>query len=713
MKKVLVIVESATKEKTISKYLKELYKDTKFTVKASAGHICDVVTENFGIDEITFQPVYKIIPDKSKIVKALQEYSEQNDLILLAADNDREGEAIAWHLKNVLKPKNYKRIVFNEITKPALDHAIKNQKDIDMDMVESQKTRRILDRLVGFNISSVLRKSFKYNGTLSAGRVQSVVLGLIVEKESEINSFETQKYWNVLGTFEYDITDAKLYDEKDSIVKITDEKKVKNLLQKKLGVIKEYDVVSKKFKDILDRPDKPFTTSTLQQKASSIGFTIKESMKVAQELYELGHITYMRTDSTNISASFQSKIVDYIGTQYGKGYINNFLNKASKKQKNAQEAHEAIRPTNLVRLPGLNKRQVALYDLIFNRTVAYFMVPAKYKELCMKITEKRMDKSYFMGKSKHLVELGYKAVYETVKSVNNKSIEETFSKLEKLSKIKPVTIVGNCIWTSPPARYSEASIIKKMEDTGIGRPSTYVSIVNILYERKYVNKTDMKGAEMEYTDFVLTGNVLKKRVEKKELYNQKGSLVPSDIGNTISNYLGDKFADVINTKFTSKMETILDFISQGKKKYVDTIKEFHSFIIKKCDSVKSKSPTKPELASFKNQLVIKEKTVVIRDARFGPVIEIPSSQNKKSSYIPLKPYMKLKGISDIKYVTKDDVEFLMKFPIEQKDFTIHYKGYGFYVQKGDRSQTIYPQYFDNILKNDFTFIGKIFKNSKK
>jgi len=710
MKNVLVIVESATKEKTISKYLKELYKDANFTVKASAGHICDVVTENFGIDKNTFQPVYKVIPDKSKVVKMLQEHNKKNDLVLLAADNDREGEAIAWHLKNVLKPKNYKRIVFNEITKPALEQAIKNQKDIDMDMVESQKTRRILDRLVGFNLSTILRKSFKYSGTLSAGRVQSVVLGIIVEKEMEINKFETQKYWNVLGSFEYDITDAKLYDEKDVIIKITDESKVKDLLQKDLGLIKEYDVVSKKFKDILDKPDKPFTTSTLQQKASSIGFTIKETMKVAQELYELGHITYMRTDSTNISVPFQYKIVDFIKSQYGENYLNNPSNSSTKKQKNAQEAHEAIRPTNLVRLPGLNKRQVALYDLIFNRTVAYFMVPAKYKELCMKITEKRMNKKYFMGKSKHLVELGYKIVYEDTKKVDNEGIEETFNKLDKLSKIKPTKIVGNCIWTSPPARYSEASIIKKMEDTGIGRPSTYVSIVNILYDRKYVNKTDMKGPEMDYIDYVLVGNVLKKKLEKKELYNQKGSLVPTEIGITISKYLSGKFNDIINTDFTSDMESGLDEISQGKKTYLDTIKKFHKFITDKCNkTVKSKDVIKPELASYKNEFDIKGKKVLIRDARFGPVIEILNPK----SFIPLKPYMKLKGISEIKHVKKDDVLFLMKFPIDYKGFTINYKGYGFYVEKNRKSQTIYPQYFDNLLKEDYAFVEKILDKSKK
>ena len=706
MKNVLVIVESSTKEKTIANYLKQLFKDVNFTVKASSGHICDVITENFGIDKTSYQPIYQVISDKQKIVSQLKQLSKKQDLVLLASDNDREGEAIAWHLKEVLRPKNYKRIIFNEITKPALEYAIKNQKDIDMNMVESQKTRRILDRLIGFNLSTVLRNTHKFNGTLSAGRVQSVVLGIIVEKEQAIDSFESEKYWNVKGDFEFDITDAKLTDiNSKKILKFDNENFIVALL-KKIKSINEYTVSNKEYKDESESPGLPFTTSTLQQKATSIGFSIKQTMKVAQELYELGHITYMRTDSTNISSTFQVNIVDFIKDNFGDKYLK--MKQSNKKQKNAQEAHEAIRPTSLKRL-DLKSDQKALYDLIFNRTIAYFMIPAVYKQISLTLTHEKLKDMCFLGKTKFLIEKGYKLVYEygSDKKETLKSIDKELHKFGSLNKVKPIEIIGNCIWSSPPTRYTEASMIKKMEDTGIGRPSTYVSIINILYDRRYVTKTDVSGPKKDYTDYVLKNQNIKKKTFSQELYTHKNALYPSDIGKIISSYLSQKFNDIINVNYTSNKETELDEISNGHKTYIDTIRPFHDYITKKCNTLSKGSKT--EIESYSKEMIIDNKKILVRDARYGPVIEIV--QMKK--YIPLGPFMKVKNIQNIKEITKDHVDFLMKYPVKYKDYIIHYKGYGFYVEKDKKTATIYPQYFNDLENNNYEFLEKIFKKIKK
>lgn len=717
--KVLVIVESSTKEKTIKKYLDKAFagKNNVYTVKASGGHICDIVKKNMGVDPKTYEPIYETLKDKSKTIKILKDLSKYNDLTLLASDNDREGEAIAWHLKNILNPKTYKRIVFNEITETALYKAVTNPKDIDMKMVNSQQARRVLDRLVGFNLTKVLWSHFTSQGVLSAGRVQSVVLMLIVSKENDITTFVSEKYWNVMNTFDNGITDAKLYqnnsNQTSNICKFKREKELLSILQL-LKSHNEYTIASNNVKDVLEYPDKPFTTSTLQQKASSHGFTIKETMKVAQELYEQGHITYMRTDSTNLSNDFQQKVSKYIQDNFGQEYEFFGKRKASKQQKNAQEAHEAIRPTKLVRLSKLNPRQNELYNLIFNRTVASMMVPAKYKEMVLQITHKLLTKQhmYFSGKIKHIVELGYKKVYcESEKCNNVKDVSKLFDSFKVNSIVHSVKIIGNCIWTSPPARYNEASMIKSMEDSGIGRPSTYVSILNKLYDRRFVVKTDKVGEEKLYDDYIVTKNGIKKESKRKELYDERSKIVPTESGVTISKFLIEKFNDIINVQFTSNMEDDLDKIAGGGKTYKELIKNFYGFITTKCD-IKKERGSKQSLESYKQCINVKNKECVIRVARYGPVVEILNN-DEKSTYIGLKPYMKMKKISDIKDIQKSDVEFLMKFPINYKEYTIHYKSYGFYVQKNDKTLSVYPKFFDMLKNGKYEFIDIMFDKNKK
>lgn len=713
--KVLVIVESSTKEKTIKKCLESAFskENHSYTVKASGGHICDLVKQNFGLNLKTLQPIYTVLKEKSKTISALRDLVKQTDKVngitLLASDNDREGEAIAWHLQNILKPKKYKRILFNEITKDALYNAVVNPKEIDMKMVNSQQARRVLDRLVGFNLTKMLWQNFSSKSVLSAGRVQSVVLMLITQKENDINAFVSEKYWNMLNTFNNNITDAKLYQH-DKIMIFNSQKDVLHVL-KLLNSKNQYTIASHVMKDVHEYPDKPFTTSTLQQKATSYGFSIKETMKVAQELYELGHITYMRTDSFVLSKEFQSKLGVYIHDTFGREYENKGRTKNTKQQKNAQEAHEAIRPTKLVRLTKLTSRQNDLYNLIFNRTVASMMIPATYKELLLHIEHEKLIsyKMYFLGKTKYIVELGFKKVYcETEKCHKVEDVDSIFRTLKDKKVIKSLEVVGNCIWSTPPQRFSEALMIKKMEELGIGRPSTYVSILNKLYDRRFILKMDKTGEIKEYNDFILKKGVIKENIEKKELYNEKNKIVPTDAGTSINQFLISNYNDIVNIGFTSDMESDLDKIADGDKTYDNLIKTFYKFIIDKC---KVEKRTKIMLENKQHNFKINNKDVIVRMARFGPIIEIPSTP--KSIYIPLSPYMKIKQISDIKEISKTDIEFLMRFPVKYKKYSINYKSYGFYVHDGTKSLTIYPRFFDDLCKQNYEFIDNMYSKIKK
>jgi len=713
--KVLVIVESSTKEKTIKKCLESAFskQNNSYTVKASGGHICDLVKQDFGLNKKTLQPVYTVLKEKSKTISVLRDLVKQTDkdggITLLASDNDREGEAIAWHLQNILKPQRYKRILFNEITKDALYNAVTNPKDIDIKMVNSQQARRVLDRLVGFNLTKMLWQNFSSKTVLSAGRVQSVVLMLITQKEKNINEFVSEKYWNMLNTFNNNITDAKLY-QNDKILTFNSKKDVLRVLNL-LKSDNHYTIASHVMKDVHEYPDKPFTTSTLQQKATSYGFSIKETMKVAQELYELGHITYMRTDSFVLSKEFQSKLSVYIQDTFGREFENRGRTKNTKQQKNAQEAHEAIRPTKLVRMTRLTPRQNDLYNLIFNRTVASMMIPATYKELLLHIEHEKIKsyKMYFLGKTKYIVELGFKKVYcETEKCHNVQEVDSIFKTLKENKNLKSLEVVGNCIWSTPPQRFSEALIIKKMEELGIGRPSTYVSILNKLYDRRFILKMDKTGEMKEYNDLILKKGAIKENIEKKELYNEKNKIVPTDAGISINQFLISNFNDIVNVEFTSDMESDLDKIADGDKTYDNLIKNFYKFIIDKC---KLEKKSKVMLENKQHNFKVNDKDVIVRMARFGPIIEIPTTT--KSIFIPLSPYMKIKQMSDINEINKNDIEFLLRFPVKHKSYLIDYKSYGFFVNDGKKSLSIYPKFFKDLYKQNYEFIDNMYAKINK
>lgn len=724
--RVLVIVESFTKEKTVHKYLTQAFKGSgnTYTVKASGGHVCDLVKKDMGIDPKTIEPVYQIMKDKGKLVTQLKKLVKEHDITLLAADNDREGEAIAWHLLNVLKPNNYRRIVFNEITQNALHRAVNQPREIDKQMVDSQQARRVLDRLVGYRVTKVLWDHFTGGGLLSAGRVQSVVLRLIVDKEASIKEFKSDQYWNVLGTFMNGVKEAKLCDNKSSgVFKFDDKEKVISFL-KPLAVTTKYTVGGVETKPLLEYPDKPFTTSTLQQKAHSRGFSIKQTMKVAQELYELGHITYMRTDSTALSKEFQNLAKGHINQTFGASYIGSeerLVKQSQQKVKNAQEAHEAIRPTRLVRdVQGLNSKQKSLYQLIFSRSVAALMIPAKYMDLTMRIENEHLQKLglHFKGKAKQLIEPGYLKAYEE-KSVNTEN-KELFKNIDMKSKTtSSIEIRGNCIWSAPPARYSESTIIKAMEDMGIGRPSTYVSMVNKLYQRMFVRNTDVSGEMREYVDYVIKDKgKIKIEKETKEAHSERSKLVPTEAGIRVDGFLREKFKDVINADFTSKMELILDDISEGKETYQNIVLPFYGKFKSKCESlsqsVKKSEKGKEDIAPDANEFTIDGKKIVVRVARYGPVIEIKNEETR-SQYINLDPFMKLIGESDLANITKKHIKFLMSFPKKYKEFTINYKAYGFYItDANNNSKSInYRNYAEFILKDDFSFIESMKPIEKK
>lgn len=709
--KVLVIVESYTKEKTVKNYLNTIFKGTgkTFTVKASGGHICDIVKKNMGIDNNTLLPIYSIINDKKKNIDNLIKLTKSHDVLYIASDNDREGEAIAYHLLNILKPKEYKRIIFNEITLSALEKAVKNPREIDLDMVHSQQARRVLDRLVGYKITNVLWNNFTGAGLLTAGRVQSVVLHLIVEHENKISNFETEKYWNIKGNFSNGVEDGKLcinniiskFNKKDDMI----------IILKLLSQKNEYKVLSSDTKQIFDKPDKPFTTSTLQQRAYSKGFSIKETMSVAQELYERGHITYMRTDSTNLSNDFKIHAKSHIMSEYGLDYVNNTIN-VEKQQKNAQEAHEAIRPTlnknNILfaSLNSLSDRQQQLYKIIYNRTIASLMIPAKYDELVVNIGHDYLSKykMYFRGKTKNLLNPGFLIVYQKDEDYNKKEKSEIDISKKNITSSE---IIGNCIWTVPPQRYNESSIIKTMENQGIGRPSTYVNIITKLYKRNYIIKKDMFGPKKEYIDYILKNGKIKEDLKVKELFNETSRLIPSDTALYVNSFINKHFSDIINVKFTNEMENSLDLVADPKNKttYLDIIKPFNEKFTNKCNSLvttenkNNKQILKSESFEFK----INKKDIIIRTAKFGPVIQI---NGDKIEYIGLTPYMKLFKISELKDINEKHIKFLLSFPKQYKEFSICYKAYGFYVKdKKNNSKSIhYSKYSDLILKNDYSFL---------
>jgi DNA topoisomerase-1 len=652
----LVIVESSTKAGLIQTYLnsnKETSKNAKFKVIASQGHIRDISSKekNMGIDTTNFGCKWVVVTGKNKIVKNLKEQIKNAEFVYLATDNDREGEGIAWHLKDYFKlsPNKYKRIIFNEITESALVRAVQNASQINDDMVHSYISRRILDRLVGFMISRLLWNSFDSNVLLTTGRVQGVALKEIIEKENEINAFESVRYWTLLGNFGSNLSDTTLYF-KDAIFKELDETKLVELL--KLFSKSSFFFKEASLKTVKESAPLPFITSTLQQTAySSCGFSIKKTMSVAQELYEMGAITYMRTDSTYISDDFKNKATSYINKVYGDQYLGT-PTKRKKTSKHAQEAHEAIRPTDIQKSPEFKSDdQSKLYYLIFKRTIASFMASAIYNEVYASVSCDKLTNDYvFIGKEKVLFFEGWLKVYDKV--ATKLSGDALLSKYYKSGQqLTPLEFIGHCVWTNPPSRYNESSIVNMLEKNGIGRPSTYASILAKLFEKKYIEKKDVEGVSKETIEYKLDikQKTITQTKNQKKIGNEKSRLVPTTVGFTVNDFVIKTFPQIVNTEFTAKMEDSLDKIATNQVNYIEFLSNFYGPFKTDYDKVLSTidKNTKPSFKQDGVKHMYKDTEYLVREARYGPVIEY--KENNTSKFIPLKYHLKYtkKKLSEI------------------------------------------------------------------
>ena len=713
MNRHLVIVESGTKAKTIEKYLNSIEKNIDFKVVASNGHICELLKEKngFGLDKETLLPKYELCKDKLQVVKRLKDEFKTADMVWLAADNDREGEAIAWHVKNVLKAKKYRRIVFNEITLDAIKYAIQHPKDIDMDMVNSQQARRVLDRIIGFSLTKQLKSNFASTAVLSAGRVQSVVLMMICDKQNKIKEHKSEEYWNVLGSFDIGIVDAKLYHG-NTIYKYDSQASVEKLFANIYDDRYILNTAHSRVSQVKDSPEPPFTTSTLQQRAySELGFSIKKTMSVAQELYEKGHISYMRTDSTTLSKPIIEQIHAFVSKTYNIEYINESgLKSSSKKQKNAQLAHEAIRPTKIKNIDGLTPDQTKLYSMIMKRTIASQMKSALYDEMLVNVTHPRFIKKnlYFIGKKKSLVFPGYKVIYDV--SVDKINLNKQFKEIKSRNKpIRVTKLVGNHVWTTPPQRYNESTLIKKMEDTGIGRPSTYVSTLNKLYDRTFVSKQDLLGPIKTYTDIICESQGrITYDTHKRELYNEKSKLVASDSGIRVNSFLQSHHSDLVNLEFTMNMESDLDKIASAEKTYTESIKAFLIYIEKACPH--NASSDKVVLNGYSKEFKWNGLDYVVRHAKYGPVIEC----KEPKQFYTLTPFLKNTKRA-IESIVQQDIELITSMPLVlENQYTIRYGRYGFYIEDSSTQKTlnVFPKYYPSLISRDHAFVKSMFSKKK-
>lgn len=636
MQKNLVIVESPAKAKTIEKFLGKDYK-----VMSSYGHICDLKKKEFSIDTTTFEPVYEIPAEKEKLVSSLKSEVKKADMVWLASDEDREGEAISWHLFTVLglKPENTKRIVFHEITKNAILNAIENPREIDTNLVYAQQARRVLDRIVGFKLSPVLWRKVK--PALSAGRVQSVTVRLIVEREREINKFTTESGYRVTATFVLPGEETELNTELSRRFKTKEEAEA-FLLSCKDATFVIDDVNTKPFKK---SPAAPFTTSTLQQEAArKLGFTVSQTMMVAQRLYESGFITYMRTDSVNLSSLCIGACKGVVRDMYGENYLKS-RNYATS-SKGAQEAHEAIRPTYMANttIEGTIPEK-RLYELIWKRTIASQMADA--------VVEKTTVNIAISGHSDSFVATGEVTVFDGFLQVYRESSDdETGGELaaipavHKGNQLAAREIVATERFTQHPPRYTEASLVRKLEELGIGRPSTYAPTISTIQQRGYVEKGNKSGTARKYNILTFKNGKLASKEGKETVGAEKAKLMPTDIGIVVNDFLLDIFPEIMDYNFTATVEKDFDEIADGKRNWAELISEFYKdFEPKIEDIIQTKNEHKVGERILGNDPA-SGKSVSVKIGRFGPIVQIGSaSDEEKPRFAQMKPGQTLETIT--------------------------------------------------------------------
>lgn len=636
MPKSLVIVESPAKAKTIEKYLDEIDKG-KFIVKSSIGHIRDLAKKDMSIDiDNGFAPKYEISPDKKKTVSELKKLSKESDMVWLATDEDREGEAIAWHLSEALNldEKKTKRIVFNEITKKAIQRAIENPRKVNIELVNAQQARRILDRLVGYELSPVLWKKVKYG--LSAGRVQSVAVRIIVDREREIESFEPQVTYKLVGEF---ITENGDEIKAELSEKFETKDEALNYLKSAIG--KQFFI-----KDITVKPGKrspsaPFTTSQLQQEASAkLGFSVKQTMVVAQKLYEAGKITYMRTDSTNLSDDALNATQDYINSTFGAKYHERRLYKT--KSKGAQEAHEAIRPTDVSvqTINTGNNGQDKLYELIWKRTMASQMADAQLERTKADIGFSG-NNTDFLAKGEVIKFDGFLKVYpETSK---NSKILPAISKNQKLD-VKE--IVGRETFSRPPARYTEATLVRTLEEMGIGRPSTYAPTISTIQNREYVEKTDRDGNERKFVQIKLADDKVSEDKLSEITGQERNKLFPTDVGKVVTDFLVKNFTEIIDYDFTKNVEEEFDLIAEGQKEWNEMIAKFYSGFhrtIEKSDEISKKDAINARLLGNDPK---SGRPIFARIGRYGAMLQMGENEDEeKPRFASLLPTQSIETVS--------------------------------------------------------------------
>ncbi len=674
----LVIVESPAKAKTIERFLGKAY-----TVKSSFGHIRDLAKKNLGIDvDDGFIPQYIVPADKKKLVKELKELANKSEMVWLATDEDREGEAIAWHLfeELALEKEKTRRIVFHEITKDAILSALDNPRYIDTNLVNAQQARRVLDRLVGFELSPLLWKKIK--PSLSAGRVQSVAVKLIVEKERDIQKFNPKRYFRVTGKFS--VPDGK---GGSTILKAELNKRFETLEEAEVFLsscqTSEFIVDSVEKKPLKKSPAPPFTTSTLQQEASrKLGFSVNQTMSVAQRLYESGKITYMRTDSVSLSNLAIGAAAAKIRNSFGEEYLKtrNFTTKS----KGAQEAHEAIRPTYLDQstVEG-NRTEQRLYELIWKRTLASQMSEAQLEKTTISINVTGASER-FVATGEVLKFDGFLKVY--MESTDDEQEEEARGLLPPLKnkdKINREEIEATEKSTLQPARYTEASLVKKMEELGIGRPSTYAPTISTIQQREYIIKEDRTGTLRDMAQLLLKENSISRLVIKEKYGFEKGKLFPTDIGLIVNDFLEQYFQNIMNFNFTASVEKEFDEIAIGNLNWPNMIERFYSPFHSKVDSATQNSErAKGEKLLGKDPET--GKPISVKIGRFGPIAQIgEASDEEKPRFASL-----LKGQS-LETITLEDALGLFRLPrhigqFENEEVVIGVGKYGPYVRHNSK-----------------------------
>ena len=621
MEENLVIVESPAKAKTIEKFLGK-----DFVVKSSNGHIRDLTKKDFGINiENNYSPIYEITPDKKKIVAELKKLAKQAKLVWLASDEDREGEAIAWHLYETLglKKDNTKRIVFHEITKEAITSAIKNPRAIDDNLVSAQQARRILDRLVGFELSPILWRKVK--PSLSAGRVQSVAVRLIVEREREIHAFNVESAFKVTALFNIIDNDGKSIKlAADFQDRLTSEKKVEEFLDACSESSFIVDDVQKK--PSKRTPAAPFTTSTLQQEASrKLGFSVSQTMSIAQKLYESGQITYMRTDSVNLSNTALNSIKDHVVEEFGNKYFK--LRKYKSKIKGAQEAHEAIRPTYMDSKTAKGSYQEQrLYELIWKRTLASQMADAEIERTTISINCSACTKK-FIASGERIKFDGFLKVYmESTDDENSNGKTVILPEIKVNTKLDLDKIDAIQRFSKHPARYTEASLVKKMEELGIGRPSTYAPTISTVQKRGYVLKEDRPGKERSYSHYILVKGKVSKTEKKETAGAEKSKLFPTDIGMVVNDFLIKYFENILDYNFTADVEEKFDKIAVGKLEWTKMIDKFYHPFHEKVTITLEESERNSGERILGNDPE-SGKVVLARIGRYGPIVQLGDAKD--------------------------------------------------------------------------------------